>query len=213
MPSVIYKATNNQTNQSYIGFATDFVSRKHNHKQRAIKGEPGYFYNAIRTYGWDNFDWEILCENATFDDEIRLIAEHNTHYKNGGYNLTNGGEGWSVDMKHTEETKKKLSKIAKARPLTEERLATLRANAAAMKGRKRPQEICDRISEANKGKPKSAEHRAKMAKTDKSFTQTQEYKDKMSKACKGKPKSEETKLRMKQAAINRWSNKNKAKVI
>lgn len=107
--AIIYKATNKINGKSYIGYDSNWPNRKRVHKTRAYNNHytQQYFHKAIRKYGWKNFEWEILLEDATLEDEIRLISEYGTFGKNG-YNLTVGGEG-TFGYKHTKNAKNKMS--------------------------------------------------------------------------------------------------------
>ena len=77
---------------SYIGqtrYSLEFRWRQHQHKK-----DNTYFHNAIRKYGAENFECEILeeCDAELLDSkEIFYIAKYNTFEK--GYNLTIGGDG------------------------------------------------------------------------------------------------------------------------
>lgn len=75
-----------------------------------------YFYNAIKKYGWDGFEHEIIASNLTEKEannfEKLLIKELDTMNQNKGYNLSTGGDGIS-GHKLSEETKKKISKSSK----------------------------------------------------------------------------------------------------
>ena len=73
------------------------------------------FYNAIKKYGWDNLNWNIIDTSETEEElsnkEIYWIKYYNTyiHFKNSmGYNSTFGGEGIS-GYKFTEESKQRMS--------------------------------------------------------------------------------------------------------
>lgn len=101
--AVIYRATNNITGKIYIGYDPNWPKRQIAHKTKAKNGSKLYFHNAIRKYGWDNFAWDILMENGTLQDEMKLIEQYDSF--NNGYNLTIGGEGAS-GYRHSEETKK-----------------------------------------------------------------------------------------------------------
>ena len=144
--AIIYKATNINNGKAYIGYDSQWPRRKKQHLRGALRGEKWLFENALRKHGEEAFEWSIIKENATFQDEIDLISQHNTFYLTGhGYNLTLGGEG-KLGHKHSPETKKLLSEKAKQRELTPERLQTLRNNAEKMKGVPRSQEIRDHLS-------------------------------------------------------------------
>lgn len=72
------------------------------------------FLNAIRKYGWDNFEHVILCRTSK---ERAIVLERVliAHYKRLGisYNLADGGEG---SQAISQETRKLLHKIKSANP-------------------------------------------------------------------------------------------------
>lgn len=92
MKGIIYKITNKVNNKSYIGqtrYTLEFRWRQHQHKK-----DNTYFHNAIKKYGIENFNLEILeeCSIENLDSrEIYYISKYDT-FKNG-YNLTIGGDG------------------------------------------------------------------------------------------------------------------------
>lgn len=75
--------------------------------------ENSYFTNAIKKYKWDNFQHIIIAKGLTNEEacwlEMELIREWDTTNRDKGYNITLGGEG-RKGIKHTEETKRKISK-------------------------------------------------------------------------------------------------------
>lgn len=94
----IYKFTNKINGHSYIGQSIDIEKRKKTHLQRAYcntlsnKEYDKAFYRAIRKYGWDNFDFEILkiCPQEELNQwEIYFIEKYDTFYN--GYNEDEGG--------------------------------------------------------------------------------------------------------------------------
>lgn len=98
----IYKATNQITNKSYIGFSSDWQSRRREHKFNALSNDnKNYaFYNSIRKYGFGVFVWEIIYQSKdkihTLEEmENHFIVEYNTMYPNG-YNMKQGGVGGNV---------------------------------------------------------------------------------------------------------------------
>lgn len=211
---VIYKATNISNNKSYIGYAVNFEKRKKSHQWCAEKDKRSqYFYNAIKKYGWENFDWTIIKEDASLEDEIRLIEEHQTYYVHGkGYNLTLGGEG-KLGFITSDETRDRISKSLRGKPVSEERLAILRANGQRMKEMGHSEETKQKISTAHKGVKKSEEHKLNISlnhaarKETGSFYHSEEYKEKMSKSLKGKVRTPEQRERYRQAALNRKKKK------
>ena len=77
--------------------------------------------NAIKKYGWENIQHNILYTNLTEEEakekEIELIKKFNTyiHSENSmGYNMTLGGEG-RLGAIPSEETRKKMSKAKKGK--------------------------------------------------------------------------------------------------
>lgn len=95
-----------------------------------------HFYNAILKYGWDNIKHEILyCdidEDEAYEKEIELICLYKSNNPKFGYNHTNGGE---TIGKHTEETKRKISKANKGRIKSEKELKKM---SESFKGKNNP---------------------------------------------------------------------------
>lgn len=114
---IVYKATNRVNGKMYIGYTLKTLEeRKLNHftKSRS-KNSKHYFYvfkEAIRKYGLDSFDWEVLCncnsKQECCEKEKQFIKEFNT-ISPYGYNLTEGGNGGM----QSKETKFKISNSVK----------------------------------------------------------------------------------------------------
>lgn len=121
----VYCFINKINNKIYIGetVKSNYEERFNEHKSKAELGIVNYFYNAIRKYGWDNFDKIILFQTEVLDNtdenkiilndivnekEVYYINYYNSFNPNKGYNLTKGGDG-VVGYKHSEETKKLYS--------------------------------------------------------------------------------------------------------
>ena len=151
----IYKATNKINGKVYIGFDSNWPNRqtdhKHNYKTKRFK-----FYNAIKKYGWDNFEWEIIYQSK--DGEYCLnhmesyFIEQYDSFKNG-YNSTIGGEGtlgWAKFI--SEETRKRMSDSHLGKVMDKE-IRTKISN--TLKGKQKTDETKKRMSEWQKGKPKS----------------------------------------------------------
>ena len=116
----IYKATNKITGKIYIGFDSNWPKRKKRHLSDSFnntsRGYNDVFHKAIRKYGKDSFEWEIIyqsldgeyCKNIM---EKHFISEYNSfiNEKNSnGYNMTLGGDGM-LGFKHSQESKNKNS--------------------------------------------------------------------------------------------------------
>jgi len=123
----IYKVTNKVNGKSYIGFDSNWPSRKSVHICEAItrKNKKYPLYRAIRKYGVISFDWEVLYQSEDREYtlnvvENKMILEHNTHFRDGhGYNMTFGGEG-TLGWIPSEETKKKIGLANSRSTLTED---------------------------------------------------------------------------------------------
>ena len=90
----IYKATCIITNQCYIGFDSDWPNRKKSHKRESKKDNNIKFYNAIKKYGWDNFEWEVIYRSKDGGHCLNVMEEYFINeydsMKNG-LNTTPGG--------------------------------------------------------------------------------------------------------------------------
>lgn len=90
----IYKATNKINGKSYIGQTVDYKSRVWQH-MRCYEKEDCKFHDAIKEFGSDNFDWEVLetcCGKEKANDLERKYIELFNSYRNG-YNDNKGGVG------------------------------------------------------------------------------------------------------------------------
>ena len=151
-----------------------------------------YWHNIVNKH---NFVYEILFANL--DEELALLIETELidQYKKIGIklcNLTNGGEGVS-GLKHSEETKQKISYKSKGRIITEESK--------------------NKISKAllgTKKKPFSEEHKSKLSKASKKQIykpQSEEAKKKISNANLGKKRTPEQKLKISEATKLYWQKR------
>lgn len=99
----IYKYQNKINGKVYIGQSINLEARKYGHKSSAFNKKANdynsQFHQAIRKYGWDNFDYEIIAEltpeeysKETLNKlEIFFIKYYNSYHN--GYNATEGGDG------------------------------------------------------------------------------------------------------------------------
>ena len=91
---LVYKVTNQETGESYIGATTKSIEeRKADHLQKASKGIGSYFQEAIGTYGPNAFIWEQIDTansiNELAEQEKQYILKYNS--KDKGYNSDSGG--------------------------------------------------------------------------------------------------------------------------
>lgn len=114
----IYKVTNMVNNKIYIGKSKDIQRRWREHHTEPFntncRAYDVIFYRAIRKYGIDNFKFEIIeeCSEAELNEREKYwIKFYNTCIKddNGsGYNMTEGGENTSQELKYDIELIQKL---------------------------------------------------------------------------------------------------------
>ncbi len=123
---IIYKATNKINGKCYIGQTRHSIEyRKRRHLSCARKGVKTNFYKAIRKYGEDNFEWEIICSTNDKQKLNELETFYITKYDSikNGYNMIDGGDNnimdiESVKTKHdkvmrSSEVRKKISNTMK----------------------------------------------------------------------------------------------------
>lgn len=111
MAYLVYKHTNLINGKIYIGI----TSKTPEERWKNGSGYMGnkHFYSAIQKYGWNNFEHEVLYRDLTdteaYSLEKELIAKYNSNNSNFGYNYSSGGEFVHLGVKHSEETRRKMS--------------------------------------------------------------------------------------------------------
>lgn len=224
---IIYLATNQIDGKCYVGKTTQTLSeRKIDHKYAAKKKfYPNcYFHNALESSGWNNFQWEVLCECESKEilnirETMKIIVNH-SHWTENGYNMTWGGDGQNKGYKPSEETKRKLS-ISCKNPSEE----TRRKISEAGKGKKRSEETKQKmrkpkslehrlnISKGKKGKSMSVDAIKRMSETRTGCKLSEEHKKKIGLASKGRHHSEKTKEKIRKAHIGKHlSEEHKLKI-
>lgn len=96
----IYKITNQINGKCYIGQSINIKQRWKAHRTRAFNSDEidKPFYRAIRKYGLQNFNFEVIeeCKKEELNEREKYwIAYYNSNDKNFGYNLTIGGDSSS----------------------------------------------------------------------------------------------------------------------
>lgn len=129
MAFIVYKHTT-PSGKVYIGM-TGRSTKERWRNGKGYKSQPRFF-RAIEKYGWENIQHEVIyiCDDAenAFRKEQELILIYDSTNPDKGYNNSIGGAGGSlgatldyaaranisrghVGLKHSEETKQKLSKM------------------------------------------------------------------------------------------------------
>jgi group I intron endonuclease len=108
---IIYKVTNLINGKIYIGLTKQKLERrKKQHELHSLKKPLMVLHYAIKKYGKENFQWEIIKECNDFQELNRFerifINQYNSTNIKIGYNRTAGGENPVM----TEQTRKKMSK-------------------------------------------------------------------------------------------------------
>lgn len=162
--------------KSYIGMTGNYSIRVRD-KALSYKNCP-VFYQAIKKYGWDAFQHEILCAGLPLDDaesaERRFIKEYRTTEREHGYNICAGGD---ISKNDTPERRLKIS------------ISLKQYNAANMDERAR---INKASAVKRRGKPLSEQHKKALCENHVGMT--------------GQHHSEETKKLMSELAKERRRN-------
>lgn len=146
---IVYKAVNSTSGTIYFGITNNLRQRKWSHKSVA-KRKKSPFYDAIKSYGFDHFNWYIVKDDITKleaqileETLIRKCRDFNIPI----YNLHRGGSigfsmrdkpndeylSWraklkvarqgrkpALGMKHSEENKKYAQKVSQEYWATQE---------------------------------------------------------------------------------------------
>lgn len=146
----VYMHTNKTNNKVYVGITSRSPEKRWDYGC-GYRGQK-YFYNAIKKYGWDNFEHIIFAENLTQSEactmERCLIALYQTNNSNYGYNLSAGGEGGATGIRWSDERKKHLSEKLKGRIFSAE---TKKKISEARKGSHVSEETKKKLSEQRVG--------------------------------------------------------------
>lgn len=114
---IVYKATNKINNKVYIGITTKTLEHRKRIHIRDSKTKNTYFYRALRKYGENNFEWEIIDSAETMEELEELERYYINLYdsfnnKKKGYNSTSGGHNL---YEITDEERHNRSKRAKGK--------------------------------------------------------------------------------------------------
>lgn len=127
------------------------------------------FWNAIKKYGWDGFEHEVVASGLTPEEawrlEQKLIAEYNSTDRNHGYNRSVGGESGAKGVEKNEKQRKAAS--------------------IALKRQWKSQEFRERTIKRLLATCQTEEAKKKRAESRKGFKFSDETKRKMSKNRKG----------------------------
>ena len=169
----VYAHINKISGKVYVGQTNNIQRRWRNngieyYKYDKLDKDQSPFWKAIKSYGWDNFEHIILKENLTLEEanywEDYYMHFYHSKYNENGYNVRDAGSNGEL----SEQTKEKLSQIAKKKELWKgdrnpRHLDPLCGERNPMYGKHHTEETKQKISNANKGKQLSDEHKQKIA--------------------------------------------------
>lgn len=154
----IYKFTNKYNRKTYIGQAVNITRRYKSHKNAVINSTDNtYFHNALKKYGIEGFDFEVLIEcpreNLNYWEQfyIRYYCSNNPQF---GYNMTDGGNFGHLNN----EVLKRIGNSLKGKTpwnkgLTKETDSRVKAYGEKQKGKFISEETKNKQSFAHQGKP------------------------------------------------------------
>ena len=137
----VYIHTNKTNNKKYVGITSSCPpSKRWGYNGINYRGCIK-FWNAIKKYGWNNFEHDILFTNLTMEEanakEKELIAKYDTMHS--GYNQEPGG---ILQGPRSIEAIEKIKKARAKQIITPE---MVEKGASKRRGRKHSQEWCDNI--------------------------------------------------------------------
>lgn len=108
----VYIHTCKVNNKVYVGITQQSLERRWQKGYGYINNK--YFWRAIQKYGWqEGFNHIIFAENLTQEKaeymEVMLITLYNSTNPKYGYNISIGGGFSHLGVKHSEDTKKRIS--------------------------------------------------------------------------------------------------------
>ena len=161
----LYLIRNLHNGKVYVGQSVNIERRFRNHKSRTFSTDyETPLYKAFQKYGIENFSFEILeeCTKEELDEkEMFYIAKYKSTQKEFGYNMTEGGKGYSGT--HTEEHTRKVADAQRGKPKPSPTAETLAKRSASLRGLKKPKSFSEKMSIIHKGKMISEEQRQKIS--------------------------------------------------
>ncbi len=163
MSYLIYCHTNKFNGKRYVGYTKQGIDKRWiGHLRAAENAAPLIFPRAIKKYGPDAWDHDIICDNVPTKADAEVLEIHYIEMLDtwgpNGYNMTPGGAGYSPK---TKETKQKIRDTLKGHKISKTTRAKIRST---LTGRRPSKTALANLSAALKGKPKSAAAKAHLFK-------------------------------------------------
>lgn len=165
---IVYKHTNTQNGKIYVGITSADIDIRagrngHRYKKNTL------FYRAIKKYGWQAFEHEIIKSGLTFDEaaemEVATIMNLRSNNPEYGYNISSGGESGHAGCSMSEEERECRSQKMRG---TGNPYYGVFGEAHPAYGTRRSAEARSRIGFAHKGKTMSDAAKEKLSSTKKS---------------------------------------------
>lgn len=198
---IVYLARNRTNGKVYIGQTVySLEARKMSHESDARRGTPYIFHQALRKYGPESFDWQVIDRAEGKEDlntkEKYWIQFYKAMQRQFGYNQTEGGTGGVPSL----EVRKKQSE--------------------RMVGTVLPDQVRRKMSDSRKGKHPSSSTREKIASTLKGHSFSDESLARLSSSHKGQvpwnkgvPMAESARMKLaKRNAGHHVSEETRAKI-
>ena len=175
---IVYVHTNKINGHRYVGCTKlDIESRWKRHLKSARTGSECAFHRAIRKYGPDAFEHEVIevlsTQSGAFLAEKLWIEQFGSVVPNG-YNLSTGGEG-NPGLRHTDETRARMSESHRGNHSrlgikhTEETRAKMSESRTGslnhMTGKHHTEEAKEKLRAINLGKRYGDDVRARMSES------------------------------------------------
>lgn len=145
---IIYKIVNKINGKMYIGQTIrPFSVRKYGHYKAYLNGVHTKLYDAMRKYGWDNFEFVPICSCLNVDTLNKLETFFIRHFNTveNGYNMYEGGDSnpmFNVEIKN--KHKKRLQSLEVRKKISEGMKESIRKRGGVSK------ETRKKLSEAAK---------------------------------------------------------------
>ena len=201
--SGVYCAIHRDSGKCYIGSSVDIFTRLSAHCCAAKRGGLCCFHRALREFGVEAFDFEVLerCERGLlFEKEAFYIALFNAASTDGFNTVKKPG---AFNKGHSEVTKMRISLAAKGRKQSAEQIAN---RVAKNTGKKRTAETIEKLRQGNLGKKRTPEFCAWKSRSQIGKRLLPESIAKRSATNLGRKHTAETRIKMSTASKRRTRN-------
>ena len=171
----VYKHTS-PNGKVYIGITSQNPQKRWKYGHGYIDNH--YFRNAIKKYGWNNFEHEILFSGLSVEEakkkEIELIKEYDSTNRSKGYNRSPGGNSISEESREKCKATRILNGLNEKQSFESKRRWSdpefRERTIANMQGKKRTAEQKEHYRLASTGRTHSEETRQKLREIGQNHT-------------------------------------------